>query len=364
METISFTKLTLHSFIHSQQFAALNKIPISKHRAVSQINNPRTSEDDIILVAQFDENILVGYLGILPDYIYHNEEFQKIGWLSCFWIDEHYKSKNVAANLFLRVIRAWQNKIFITNFVPWLEPVYQKIGIFEPVRHKSGLRCYLRFNLAEILPPKKPFYQHISFLLKAIDFAFNTAGDVRLKFIRPDTSDQAKPEYLSYIDEDSEKFIVCHTRSNLNRRSKPELEWILNNPWIHEGVKNDVNGSRYYFTSFSKRFFYQLIRIRDHRNKICAIVMICVRNNQLTVPYLFSDSVYYGLIGRILLDTMLNLKLNMVTTFNDQLATALKKIKCSFIFSKKLIRPYFISKVCGFATLLDFQDGDGDCVFY
>ena len=115
METISFNKDSLYKFINSEKFKELHNIPISKQRALSQINNPRAGEEDIVLVAQFDDNITTGYLGILPDYVFIEGEKEKIGWLTCFWVHEKYKSKDIAANLFRRVIRAYDQKIFINS---------------------------------------------------------------------------------------------------------------------------------------------------------------------------------------------------------------------------------------------------------
>ena len=45
--------------------------------------------------------------------IYIDNQTHIIGWLTCFWVNEEYKSQNVAANLFLRAIRAYNKNIFI-----------------------------------------------------------------------------------------------------------------------------------------------------------------------------------------------------------------------------------------------------------
>lgn len=70
MEIKSYNKQQLKEFIESDAFNRLSVIPISKHRAISQINNPRASTEDILLVVQFDKDNVVGYLGVLPDYLF------------------------------------------------------------------------------------------------------------------------------------------------------------------------------------------------------------------------------------------------------------------------------------------------------
>ncbi len=364
METISFTKQSLFQFINSQQYENLENIPISKHRAISQINNPRANDDDVILVAQFDNNRTVGYLGILPDYVYEKEEEIKVGWLTCFWVDDNYKSQNVAASLFLRVIRKWEKRILITNIVPWLDPVYQKTGLFLPTQQKTGFRGYLRFNTAEILPPKKNIFKKITPMLKTIDYALNSLIRIRLSLYKKQSLCNIRYEYLSSFDEINDMFFESHNTNLWNKRRKNELNWIVKNPWILQSGNNDFNSKRYYFSSLDKSFFYQIIKLSNIHNDIVGVALILIRNKNLSVPFIFSDEKGYEVISKIIVNIMLDLKLNMITTFNDKLIENFHKIKTPFIFSKQIKKPYFISKDLNFISNLNFQDGDGDCAFY
>lgn len=92
--------------------------------------------------------------------------------------------------------------------------------------------------------------------------------------------------------------------------------------------------------------------------------MISIRDNNLNIPYIFSDHFHIDMISKFLINTMVNMRLNMLTTFNEELASSIKKIKSPFYFKKDIRKPYFISKKFEFITELNFQDGDGDCAFY
>jgi GNAT superfamily N-acetyltransferase len=364
METKSYTRKDLNTFIHTGHFSQLENIPISKHRAVSQINNPRASDDDILLVVQFDEDKVVGYLGVLPDYIFQQDEYHKAGWLSCFWIDEDYKSRNIAANLFRRIIRTWDQRILITNLVPWTGPVYEKTGLFLPSQHKTGIRGYMRSNLSEILPPKGRMFKRITPLLKITDFVINIFGDVRFWFFKGYILSNSRCEHLNHIDRASGDFINGHNKNNWNQRGPAELEWIMNNPWILAGTEVDYNGSRYYFSSFSKSFFYQAVKFTDKQNNITGWALFCIRNSSITIPYVFSDPDHYDVISKMLVNTMLHMKLNMITTFNEEMVKSLNNLKPPFLYKKQIKRTYFISNKFDFIHGLNFQDGDGDCAFY
>lgn len=64
-------KAALRSYIDSETFQNAPVIAISKHRAASQISNPEATEDDILLLMAFENDNMVGYLGVLPDKILH-----------------------------------------------------------------------------------------------------------------------------------------------------------------------------------------------------------------------------------------------------------------------------------------------------
>ncbi|MGD9978227.1 MAG: hypothetical protein AB7S54_09880 [Bacteroidales bacterium] len=364
METVPFTKKSLATFIHSQRYYRLANVPISKQRAVSQINNPRADDDDLLLVVQLDDDKTVGYLGVLPDYLFFNSGYEKVGWLTCFWVDEKYKSQNVAANLFLRAIRAWDKKILITNIVPSLEPVYQKTNIFQPTKYKIGYRGYLRFNLAEILPPKNCTLSKLTPLLKLSDWFLNIFVDLRLVFIKEHPPKDVKFEYLSSFDEIPADFLSKFSSYSWNQRSMAELNWIVKNPWLMVGAIPGHSSSRYYFSSLSRQFFYQIIKFTDDSGNIIATVLITVRNRRMAVPYIFCDEKNMAPVLKFIVNTMVKLKLNMVTVYNETLADSFRKSKTPFITSKKIRKPYLISKAFNFIDSLNFQDGDGDCAFY
>ena len=365
METRVFTKATLLSFIDSDYFYQLENLPINRQRAISHVNNPRAEEDDVLLVAQFDELKTVGYLGVLPDFMFHNDSKVKVGWLTCFWVDDAYKSKGVAANLFRRVIKAWDKKILITNLVPSQGPMYQKTKIFRPTQHKTGFRGYLRLNLAEILPPKRNIFNKTKGLLRFIDSSLNFFFNKRFLFYNWKDIQDIKYEYHLDVDSIPDEIIENSFINNYPRRGKAELNWIVKYPWIIEGGKKDLNSERYYFSSLNNRFFYQIVSFKDHKNNITALLLMIVRENNLTIPYVyFNNDSKPEAIAKFLIKRMIELKLNMVTTFNKTLEKALRKQRSHFIYSKQINKPYLISKNIEIPEELNFQDGDGDCTFY
>jgi len=82
MEIKTFTVADLKIALVSEDFWQTPTLPITKHRALSYCRNPRADEDDPVLLVAYQDNRVIGYLGILPDKIYVNDVDYKLGWLT------------------------------------------------------------------------------------------------------------------------------------------------------------------------------------------------------------------------------------------------------------------------------------------
>ena len=72
----------LREFIESDQYRTMPHVPVSEHRALSWLNNPRLKQGDIIMYIGFDAADMIAYRCILPDR-YMDIRF---GWLSGSWV--------------------------------------------------------------------------------------------------------------------------------------------------------------------------------------------------------------------------------------------------------------------------------------
>jgi GNAT superfamily N-acetyltransferase len=362
MEIRTYTTGTILEFVSSEQFSKLKHIPISKHRALSYANNPRSDPSDEILFVAFEDDEVAGYLGALPEKIFYQGEFKRMTWLSCFWIDSKFRGKNISKQLFDLAMHSWGDTAMITNMKPGTLKIYERTGYFHDPVTVTGIRAYLRFNFAEILPPRGGVFARIKPLLQVFDFCLNIVNAIRLVFYPGYKIDpRVHFEFVEEISPETEELINACNRTYLNRRGKAELEWINRYPWVLE-EDEDAESRRYYFSSVSKRFFYQHIEFRNEAGGVTAFLMISIRNNHLTLPYVFYQAGMEAPIVRFLFNVMLDYQLNMLTVFHPELSEMIRKTRSPFLFKKKILRPYFLPKTLDLPQIA-FQDGDGDCVF-
>src|SRR5688572_14514979 len=142
MELREFTPAALAEFIRSEEYEKMPVVPISRHRAISQIRNPRVSETDVILVLAYVNGKMAGYLGVLADYIFLNNQKEKAGWLSCIWVDAEMRGQGIAGKLLNCALERWDNRILATEFTDTAKKIYDRSGQFQDLKVSEGIRGF------------------------------------------------------------------------------------------------------------------------------------------------------------------------------------------------------------------------------
>ena len=366
MEIRRLNKKELKQFIDSDEFHFMPVIPITKHRAVSHLSNPRASDDDVLLLLAVEENRLVGYLGILADFLYDGEAVYKAGWLSASWVDPTIRRQGIAGKLLREALDAWNNHILVADWVPNSFGVYQKSGAFTDLACREGIRAYLRFNLGEILLIKKTFFRKI--ILSAANGILNILNSPRLFYhsliFRTDDDSYEK---LDKIDDESAAFMSQWKSSEMFRRSEKELSWILKYPWVLErSPECPIPDKRFHFSSVCNEFRNEIIKIRNSRYEMIAFLMLTIRNKSLQIPYLYYHSDQVASVARFLYLYMYEKKIKGITLFDARLSDYILTNRTPFISKQKTKIPYIITENLAEKLTNDgmiIQDGDGERAF-
>lgn len=359
MQIKSYNKQQLQQFIDSDFYKMSERIPISSHRAVSHIHNPDCADGDVLLWAAYEDDKLIGYVGVLPGLYRSEQGDDKIYWLSCFWVDTNYRKSNVASMLFFPLVKIYKDNLFISNFIPSLEKMYQGLGIFQPTVYKGGDRFYYRFSLSTILPSRFPKLGFLKPVYVVADVMLNglfsvKSGNKALHY------DARFVENRNFDDEFQKLLDRFRTGSNYASRDAQHFEWVLNYPWIVEG-KPDRDSKRYYFSSRAKQFSYNSLRIYQD-NILAGYILLKTRDKNLTIDYLYADDSLVPDISAFLLQKIKTEKLKSLSVFDSRVGAEMIKYKKSYLIHKKTERPYILPRSVN-ASPDCFQAGDGDNVF-
>ncbi len=357
-------KKLLIEYIDSEEFNMQEFVPITKHRALSHAQNPRSEDKDVLLLLAYKKKKLIGYLGVLPDKIYFNNKIEKIGWLSCLWVAPTYRGNQIAQLLLDKCFEAWGKKIIATEFTTTAKKLYDQANVFHNLQIKKGIRLYIRFDLYNLLPPRKKVFEQIAFFLKAVDFITNSLLNIRFLFWKTKMND-LHVEYVNHLDKEIENFISDKQEHQLFKRGLNELNWIIKNPWVLSAPAKDVIGNKYAFSSSDKSFNFYALKVRGASNQLVAFLIFSKRNQTLKMPYCYHNNN---------LETVINVinfhlhkwKIKTFTTFYTEIADYFSKNKTPALFKRELKRHYIISTVFGNSIQpeeFEIQDGDGDCSF-
>ncbi|OFY63532.1 MAG: hypothetical protein A3H98_08435 [Bacteroidetes bacterium RIFCSPLOWO2_02_FULL_36_8] len=360
-------KKLLIEFINHSNYNTLDIVPITEHRALSQIQNPRLHENDILLLLAYKEKELVGYLGVLPDKINFNNKFEKCGWLSCLWVKPEQRGFQIAKLLLDKCFEVWENRILATEFTKNAKKLYDKTNFFSDLKIIYGIRLYIRSDLHTLLPPKKRLYKKLIFFLKTADALINFLFDLRFFFWKFKIYN-ATIEYMNLLDNEVEEFISVKLRHQLFKRGITELNWIINNPWILATPDKDIKNNKYYFSSYDKSFNFYALKIRNSNKQLIAFMIFSKRNQILKLPYCYYEDGSLKTVVDVIYYHLLKWKINTFTTFNPDITLFLRNNRTPALFKRDIKRHYIISDVFRkiiFQDAFEFeiQDGDADCSF-
>jgi GNAT superfamily N-acetyltransferase len=360
IELQSLNKSQLASFIQSDIYSKMPVLPISKHRAWSHIHNPRAHHDDTLLILAYEQETLLGYLGILPDDIYSKSgEIFHAGWLSCIWVSPQARGKGIAKKMVLEAFERYHHHILITNFTKEAGILYQKLGIFDDLPDLVGYRFYRKMCLGDILPLRYAKWAKLKKLFKAMDFVFNFFWLPFITKTQVDfTIEKAIPSEINFND--------CNTFNVPTgfKRAKQEFEWIENYPWIKQVSEKSPESMKYHFSSEELQFESEFIKLTQHIDNV-GFLKYNLRNGHLKIPYVLFSTLNAPLVSKSISTLITQKDASYITLFLP--SEIIKNLRFRYLYKKPIKRYFKITKELAQKLQDTHQlaifDGDGDAVF-
>ncbi len=365
MDIKLLNKKLLIDFISHEEYNALEFVPITKHRALSQVKNPRADDNDVLLLLAYQEKKIVGYLGVLPDKIYLNNEFEKCGWLSSYWVHPAHRGKQIAKQLLDKCLEVWEKRILVADFTSESTKLYDNTRLFNALQQKKGIRLYIRSDLSTLLPPKNKIFSKLSPVLNVLDAMINSLLDIRLSFEKTKINN-FQMEYVNQIGKETEEFIADKQQGQLFKRQADDLNWMIKNPWVLSAPKKDLANSKYYFSSTEEYFEYYPLKIKNKKNELVAFIIFSKRNQSLKMPYCYYNDGNLKIVTDIVSFHILKWNIKTFSTFHTEISEHLSNNSTPALLKKYITRNYIISNEFSSTVPYDkfqIQDGDADCGF-
>jgi len=356
----------LHAFINSEAYRRMPHLPISRHRAQSQIANPRAGSEDVLLILAFRAGQLVGYLGLLPDFFQDRDgRLQVAAWMSCIWVDEHQRGQGIARQLVEKALDAYAGRLLATEFTAPARRLYDKLGAFADLTRLEGRRWYLRSALARLLPPRHSFFARIRPLLRILDRLANAVLDLRWLLLGRPGLGELRLEFVHRVDEEVGAFIREHRGADLFRRGREELNWMLEFPWILQTPRPDDFAYRYAFSAQARQFVQGGVKVYAPDGRLLAFLIFPLRDGHLKLPYAFWADGGPDAAVRVIRWMMVAWKADFFTTFQEGLVRRMRSRTWPALHSRPQQRAYLIGRAFAERLPATFrvQEGDGDTGF-
>ncbi len=367
MEIKAYSVKDLKAALEQTSLWKTDVFPITKHRALSYVNNPRADSEDIVLLVAYEGNRVIGYIGAIPWKIYIENKEKKLAWLTGWWMDSEFRKTGIGRSLLYRILEIYDYDAMIPYYKSTSKRVFDASGRFINLKEYSGIKLLFRFNLSEILVRKIPGIKFLRPLLKIVDAAANLFTNIRQWLWKRNSSiyENYIFEHICCIDSETSAFIKKYRKNELSRYEEEDFNWIFSFPWILSTPVNDITLSDYYFSSVSKKYGLINIKIFDRNKKMAAFAVFRFREKNLNIPFYFCRENCHETILKIAGLIMIDMKLDTLTLNDEFLTEKFHNTGLPVIFKKSIFNQFLITDKYKDFDFSDYyvHEGEGDNIF-
>ena len=224
----TYTVADLRRMLNPGPWFVGDPIPLTRERALSQINNPRADESDIVLLVAYDGDTVVAHLGVVPDLAFTSAGQNKVGWLTAWWANPDSKYSGVGMMLMMRAMAFYKNGAGASGFSEGAKRVYAATRQFKTIKEQPGITAFARFDASHLLTKRFPSLHRFRLALEFGDAVGNLFVRMRQALWRRHQKlpQSVRLEYVPEFDFEAEQFIAQLNQNELTRRGAKEMNWV------------------------------------------------------------------------------------------------------------------------------------------
>jgi hypothetical protein len=368
IEIKEYTLADLAQLVRSNDFWNGDLIPITRHRALAQIKNPRARPDDVALLVAYDGERICGYTGLLPDLIFLGGQGHKIGWLTTWWRRPDPKYGVVGFALISKACDIYQGAIGGSAPSQAAARVFDASKRFVTLEKRMEVLAFVRANTMEMFPRRIRILQKFCLPLRALDRLANILCEARLRLWRKRYGIRGKLrlEYITELDPQTTDFVRELQEQDLHRRGAAEFNWIAQCPWIISAPLKEGRDKRYPFAAAAKESLCFMLKVFDSERTMIGFLILRIVDGQLKIPYCYMRSNRADEIFRVIAEHAVVLPIHTLLVSQSELRASMDRLKFPCLGRVTRSKSWVIGNVYGtkVAGQLRIQDGDGDCAFF
>lgn len=353
MKLVTYTVADISRMLDDGTFWQSGALPVTRERAISQINNPRAAPTDVILVVAYGaDGEVCAYIGMLPDRAWVGEAHEKFAWLTAWWVSPTNAPSGVGFLVLVKAMSCYQNKVAAQGFSD------QALGVYAASRKFSD---YSKLDGAEF----EFFGKREIALWSVLNKLRQWISKARLRWVRGQLDlSNARLLEVRRVDEDSERMLRSHAATNISRRLGPDFDWIRDYPWVR--MRNGtVDDGDYYFTRYADHFAIRFFKVLDADGQCRAFLIFKERDRRTELAGAYYDEADVDLVADVIRAHVLDSDFVYFSLFDESITTRLQRNVFPYSSRVNVVRRQILSK--RLAEIIGgrpaFQAGDADCIF-
>jgi hypothetical protein len=297
--------------------------PISKSKASWLVNNNRIHDNDYCGVIGLENDELIAYIHMFPDYLNTKEdEVTKVYWFIDWWVASKYKNTILGPYIYNEALKLSGKQALINGYAENVKDFYDK----QPFKIISTkLRHTIFFSLdSSMLIGKYNLLKKIKFFINLTDTITGSSLRLLNKYKSQKKVKHIKYHYFNQIDDKTWGLLEPHFKNDLILKSKEYLNWQINSNQYLQTPTYKIPYSTRLAGSSKNICIHNLVILFE--NSIIGFLSYVINHNEFNVKYfiVIEDS-HYMLCVDGLMEHLIKSKRNFIFTDDTKLSDAITK---------------------------------------
>ncbi len=331
LQVISLTRSALKNALEQNLYWKNDSefVPFSKSKALWLLKNKRIEDDDVCGILGLENNILVSFIYLIPDYLRTSKGVSKIYWSSRWWVTEKYKNSILSAYTKRLSLEATKNQVIIKYLGTDTLEYYKK----QPYTEFSERSRYIFiFNLdSHLILNKFGFLKMITPVIKGVTSLSHAI--VALVNKRKIKTKDIVCEYISNLNDESWEFVEKHVKNDLIPKTKDYINWQIDNSQYTINENNKLP-YRCLISSVSNKIHNKTFFVKQN-NTVIGFVSVLVRGNEFVTRYFLCEEDNYKSCLDALMKHFIESKCTFLLTEDEVLGHHIKKRFMSIYTDKR-----------------------------
>jgi len=333
---------------HNSHIDGLSDVVIARQRAYAIVNNPYVNDEMAVVSALYVDAELTAYTAAFPE-VLQRPLGTIVWWFTTLSCKKQYEGRGYGLAVVGNLCDSIKEGVFLD-----IDGAIETVNIFRFL----GLNCSFvdKFLLSDRYINIETFKGKCAYLIQSFEKNINRFYARKLKSELSESIYSIR--YISFVDDETYKFIAENSSADLMLRSQQTLNWILSFPFMKESPITKRTPRDCEFSSTVNKYDVKAVQVVKDKT-IVGFYILRNSSENLSVKYLYFLEEYKKIVFLSIAEHFFNFKAKRIVTLNRELA--------SFLMSYHLCPNMYIEKQSfsypdnfEFSTNLRIQGGDGD----